>query len=57
MKYAAASLILLTLLTTWAGVLGVRHSHSIAATLGSLLPAAICLWMTIRVVREHYQTQ
>lgn len=57
MKYAAASLILLTLLTTWAGILGVRNSHSIAATLGSLLPAAICLWMTIRIVREHYQTQ
>lgn len=61
-KYAATSLILLTLLTTWAlsaqlPILGVRNSDSIAAAIGSLLPAALCLWMTIRVTREHYRMQ
>jgi hypothetical protein len=56
MKYAAASLILLTLLMTWAGVRVAMDSTTFAGRVGAFLPAALTLWMANRVTREYYQT-
>lgn len=57
MKAVAVSLILLAVLCVVAGVQGAMHSSSFAARLGAFLPAALALWMAIRVSRECYKSE
>ena len=57
MKAVAASLILLTLLLAFAGMQGAMHSTSFAARLGAFLPAALTLWMAIRVTGEYNKSK
>jgi hypothetical protein len=57
MKAVAVSLILLAVLCVGAGVQGAMHSSSFTAQLGAFLPAALTLWMAIRVSRECYKSE